>query len=686
MTSMSRCFASATHPKSGIRTGWWAWAAVLLALGACADDPLQNAGKNLSVATKEVSFPLTYVGYPTEREVRVVNAARADDRFTVLEADLPFLVEPMGVVKIKGSSEIKLTVQFNPSRPGSYEGVLHVQLGETPVEIPLQGAAEPALVCPSTPCSQSFFDPQKGECVTERFGDGAPCSSADLCLEGTTCQGGLCVGSPRTCEPPNACLVGVCYPEIGCEFIKHDDCEQPANPCREARCDPELGCVERNKEDYTPCGTMSCQEHNICMNGRCEKRTKVEDGYPCSHACGPGGVCIGGKCERPEGDVLVTGWQLQGPSKQDFAIDAMGYLYWLACEGGICALTSHTPNGFERFRTPLLASGMSGAKGLLWVGDAAVVWGATGLDAVEGLGAVRWSRTVNEILEEPPPDPEEPPPAPAGEIFQVIDAGGGRLVVRARWEGGEGLIGLAAASGATDWRLPIEGAATSAITADGEGRIFVVDSSGATVMLRAFDRKGKEDWAVELPSEARILASLPSRLLLAVDAGLEVRNPITGNLLWERPHQPLDLVVSSTNAFLVEAGPLGPRLVGIDLESGDARGLPHELVHAESVSSLLLREVDRAFLLALREDEEEDPAWWLEEYDVQGDRLSACMIPESTFEGGLGILPPSDGGEARLVLRTEEGKIRTFYAPRLGLPPYGWSAEKGSFARGGRPN
>lgn len=645
-------------------------------LAACGSPPLAPSTKKLSVSHKEVVFPRTFVTYPTVEEVRVVNGGRAEDSFTVFELEGPFLVRPEGEVKVRGSSTATLRIQFSPPAAGTYEGVLRLQLGEKMVELPLRGVAEMPLTCPSTPCAEARFDPHKGECVVKKRPNGARCQSSNQCLEDTICQDGLCVGSDKVCKPPSACFRSVCNPEIGCEHIPDEPCEQPENPCRVARCDATFGCVEEDREDYTPCGPLTCQEQNVCLSGSCVKITEVPDGARCLHACGDGGYCDEGECKRPDGNRLEGSWWLDVEAEAFAAVDAAGNLYWLECEDANCRLASVSANGYERFRTAAVSM-PEGPGGLLIRSEGAVFWSRERLVATQGMGEIKWQRRVADYLEGGS-EPEEPAPTPS--LLQLIDAGDDRLVARVHRDGVDSLLGISGSDGRLDW---VGGAPVSTIAADGVGRIYSVDQAEEGLELRAYDGSGDELWSVEVPKGTEILAVLPNRIFLASAGKLDVRLAFSGEPVWERPFAPKDLVLSSSHAFVIEEGPQGSRLVVLGVEAGEEKEGVFDLEGMEATSRLALRAEDRALLLA--KYGEPAPVWWLEEFEAQGARAKSCAIPEVEVSHPWVFLPPANGEEARLVVRSEEGEIRTFVAPRLAPPPYGWSAEEGSFRRGGRP-
>jgi List-Bact-rpt repeat protein len=66
---------------------------------------------------------------------------------------------------------------------------------------------------------QGFDDWEAGPIVTECTGqpDGTPCNDGDsVCTPNDTCQAGVCVGTPLSCDDGNPCTVDSCTPGVGC--------------------------------------------------------------------------------------------------------------------------------------------------------------------------------------------------------------------------------------------------------------------------------------------------------------------------------------------------------------------------------------------------------------------------------------------------------------------------------------
>src|SRR5262249_53464021 len=96
---------------------------------------------------------------------------------------------------------------------------------------------------------------------------GTPCNSGNLCMQGGTCQGGMCTGAnPVVCVPPDTCNTSACDPLTG-------QCKNTPKP-QWSSCDDKNPCTGGDI-----CGFLGCSG------------TKLGDGTPC-----PGGVCMGGVC------------------------------------------------------------------------------------------------------------------------------------------------------------------------------------------------------------------------------------------------------------------------------------------------------------------------------------------------------------------------------------------------------
>jgi hypothetical protein len=216
-------------------------------------------------------------------------------------------------------------------------------------------------------CQQVVCNEAAKSCSTQAGTNGQSCTSNDLCLVGTTCQNGLCIGSPKDCffaPVPNECYVAVCNPTSGiCEPEPGNDGQSCIDPnelctagktcsagtcigggpkdcsaltvqCVEGVCDPSNGqCVttpllpgEFCSAATNTCNQGICDTAGICQPTPTNEGGVCEDGNPCTggETCG-GGTCTGGTlipkttyfsedfANNTAGWTLGTEWQI-GPA------------------------------------------------------------------------------------------------------------------------------------------------------------------------------------------------------------------------------------------------------------------------------------------------------------------------------------------------------------------------------------
>jgi len=125
---------------------------------------------------------------------------------------------------------------------------------------------------------------------------GAACDDSDLCTLGDTCQGGACVGQVKGCGQPGQChLGGSCSKLFGA-------CVYPNRPDGTACDDQDICTVDDACEDGACSGTpRKCQPRDAChVAGTCDPHTgecsnpPIIEGAPC-----PGGACRSGRCVIP---------------------------------------------------------------------------------------------------------------------------------------------------------------------------------------------------------------------------------------------------------------------------------------------------------------------------------------------------------------------------------------------------
>lgn len=148
-----------------------------------------------------------------------------------------------------------------------------------------------------------------GRCAHTPLEAGSPCRDNDVCNGDEACDAtGVCQpGTPKVCEPSNACSTAACEPESGtCVETPVADCclddRACARPgesaCTATRCNPETrtcqpvavpGCCETDAD---------CPDE-ICADVRCNP-----DKHTCERAAVPGCCTVDAQCP---GEACVTG-------------------------------------------------------------------------------------------------------------------------------------------------------------------------------------------------------------------------------------------------------------------------------------------------------------------------------------------------------------------------------------------
>ncbi len=233
------------------------------------------------------------------------------------------------------------------------------------------GTCQPGTTndCGVTPaaCEDVTCDETSQTCTTTAKQSGAPCTDPnDLCQENSTCQNGLCTGTPKDCffQPvPDDCHVSECNPQNGqCEPVPGNegqicvdlndlctinktcaaglcqggtalDCTYLTQGCVLGICDTNTGqCTTQNLNNGDPCDDINaCTANETCQSGSCSNGTAVVTCEQNGDGCCPGNCtpqtdldcnvqpsCLAIKTSSPNSasGVYVVDTDLGGPNQQ----------------------------------------------------------------------------------------------------------------------------------------------------------------------------------------------------------------------------------------------------------------------------------------------------------------------------------------------------------------------------------
>jgi hypothetical protein len=186
-------------------------------------------------------------------------------------------------------------------------------------------------------CTGDICDPKEG--CQHKFLDAAGCDDGNPCSEGALCKQGKCnAGSPKKCDPGNACVLGKCDFKTGnCDFEELNDktvCDDnnactvltactkgvckgnskdcyDGNPCTDSVCDKKKGCIVQN--NVKPCDDEDkCTKDDTCIGGKCTTNpVNCNDNNQCTKdTCTQKGGCenfkISGGCDA-DGNACTIG-------------------------------------------------------------------------------------------------------------------------------------------------------------------------------------------------------------------------------------------------------------------------------------------------------------------------------------------------------------------------------------------
>jgi hypothetical protein len=553
------------------------------------------------VEQQGLDFGRVLEGQSARGSVMVSGAGRASVTVSASVTGGAFSL-PASEVSVPGAGSVSLEVLFSAGH-GPAEGTLVLSAGGRTQEVALRGEGVRPLACvPSAPCRQSHFELEPGVCVETAAPDGAACIPESRCQENGRCQGGVCVGSPRSCDDGNPCTRDACSPDQGC-VTAPVACPVPANPCRAGVCDRERGCTEVDVQDLSVCGKVDCVTARLCFSGTC-REVATPEGFLCSPAtpCQGDGHCSGGKCVRPEPGELEPAFS-QALGGEPFSepggpvlLSHDEALFASVCGGDAgCRLVSYTDNGFLRYETPYPEGA---ARALLAVSEAGVVLhepGGLASYASSGTGASLW-RVPLAGLEPPPGAGGHVPTTGAG---RVALGSGGEVVSLVSWappEAADG--GVAGDAGATLVVLApdggvlrsgaVEGFAGGArVALDSHGGVFLFAPGGP--LVRAEPEDGGSGFRTvpllaEVPESGASLAVAGERLFVGARAFVDTDGGLPTSADWDagtlgvRPlAEPVLLLDDTGYAFARTCPSTGgtvctPEEEGLVLRAFDARG------------------------------------------------------------------------------------------------------------------
>ncbi len=349
----------------------------------CRPGPVEPVELGLRTEPRELDFGRVLEGSQKTLPLTLVAVTRASIEVE-LATQSPFSVAPLA--SVPGGDAVDVAVTFAAGSE-AVERVLTLTVGELTAEVKLRGVGVRPPVCtPSAECIISTYSLEEDRCIETQSPDDAPCDPSSICLEQGRCRSGQCLGIARRCDDGDLCTDDACSMEIGCVNTPRA-CPNPTAACTVATCDSRTGCGEGPAADLTPCGPLDCVSVNFCVSGMC-RTEPTPDGLPCSPAiaCLPEATCQNQVCSRvneadwnPDWSARLPGAPVGALSSQssnlflslcmedaglpldagvvdagaddagldDAGVDDAGVLD--AGAALVCALTSYTGTGFERF-------------------------------------------------------------------------------------------------------------------------------------------------------------------------------------------------------------------------------------------------------------------------------------------------------------------------------------------------
>jgi hypothetical protein len=682
--------------------------AIVALLAACSAEPsLGKLQAALSVPDGAISFPRTFVGFPTTRELPLANGGRAP-----LSVELaitgPFRLSSRSL-QLAGGERRSVTVTFDPPAAGTHSGTIAVTSGGGAASVSLSGEAEAPPDCPTADaCRPARFDPVAGSCVEDRLPEDAACG--DACMPRARCVKGSCVGREIGCDDGNACTGDRCTAS-GCEHVDFSaTCPASQDPCSAPVCDPASGCGLAPAPDGIACGSATCTTSHVCQAGRCVTMT-TPTGGACGEVtpCREAGVCIEDRCVQPPPHVLEPVWSRSAPRGWepffDGVTDAQGDVIWAECSDTSCRLMGMSPGGLSLYPGAMMFTGAprppSGA--LVLAGERLVsTLRPDRLEAFELRGGKpAWSVDLTAALagslgnvpaEHLSLEPSGPPVLAGGLVVVALEAWAGALFPE---RAASIVAGFAMKDGATAFVRRSEGG-LAGMVGDGAGGVIVTEvhvgaqgeESGRVVAL---DLHGKPRWATAagarppLAAAGGLVLQGSGEILRTSDGGLQAK------LDFEVPLYPEPALLKDRTAFLVGyprtycGGAVctdwNPDLFQRDVEAEPSSSLMHlgTLESWERTAPILESSGKLLFAQSEASGARCERKAWL--YELEGaNRSFTCELPGSGYTG------PTSLRLGRLVLADRcTGTVAAFDVGDRDVAAQGWVTPGGDLARSGQP-
>lgn len=656
---------------------------VSLLLG-CRPPAVTSDDGELRLEPDSLDFGQVVVGRTATLQGRLVNTSKGTRHLELGSSSTRFSVA--SVLDLPGGEELALEVRFTPTEAGRAEGVIEAREGGLTRALTVTGEGRLAPTCPtSTITCRALVPNDDGECLDAAQPDGTACATA--CIEGGTCQRGVCVGAARSCDDDDACTADRCSNDKGC---LHEPVSCPGSDvCHAPTCDPTTGCGVSEVSDGTRCGENDCTTARVCIAGTC-RTVSAPDGSECAAAtvCHGPGVCRSGACALPASTALAPVWSVQAATTANLVFpgvaDRQGNVYWLtnATSGTLVSVDRdghpRFSVSFQGFSIPGSASGVDESP-LFLISDDLLGLVVTGSSVNDGNHLeVRSTQTGALVYEKGRADFAGAFQLASATRFWVMSAGTvgvpSRLWLEARTNAGGAawrswLVGLDPPSGAVLWTVP--GTYFEQVLADDTG--LYVHEALFSQTLWAIDANGQPRWE-QHPTESTRLSSTSGAALLTVYPA-RLRDPSTGR------GTGIDAGVAVTPATLFS----GDQLVTVDTNSFCRGWMAAIDVRTATVlvpwqtPPLLARCLSEP-LLTSRQSLLVGIASPAEVLEVGLDGSTFFQCPLSEDAVGPAVLHRN-----RWIVSDGRGWVNAYDLPVPGPATRGWISYQGSFSRARRP-